>query len=155
MSDTIRQYCNANPVQRHHQKAGEKVAVARPPISAGWAWNPDEKTKAALARGSRKIRKAKLAALNPQDEETPMATKKATSKKRTTKKTARKVEKKTTDKSNGLMPLKKLCATLKIDTRLARRKLRANTAMAKIHAAKGRWEFTAAQAKKAKAVLSA
>ena len=41
------------------------------------------------------------------------------------------------------------------DPKMARRALRADKGMAKIHAAKGRWEFTVAQAKKAQAFLSA
>lgn len=149
---TIGDYCRAHPVGRHHQKAGEKTAVKRNPMSAGWAWNPDEETERALKRGARKIRKAKAAQL----EDAKMATKKASSKK-TSKKVAKKVTKKTATKSN-LIPLKKVCQKVKgtnKDPKMARRALRADKAMSKIHAAKGRWEFTAAQAKKAQAFLSA
>lgn len=155
MARTIRNYCNAHPVQRHHQKAGEKVAVSSPPLSVGWAWNPDEKTRKQIAAGNRRYRKAVLASKERELEETQMATSKSkTGKKASTKKTAKKVAKKV-EKRSGLTPLKALCKTLRIDPRLARRVLRADKAMVKVHEAKGRWEFTEAQAKKAKAVLTA
>lgn len=152
---TIGQYCAANPVERHHQKAGEKTAVKRDPMSTGWAWKPDRKTELALKRGARKIRKAKAAEL----EEAKMATKKAGSKKKatrkkaSTRKTAKKVSaKKVTKKTGNRIPLKKLCQELKIDPKMARRKLRAAGLAG--HDPKARWDFTAAQAKKAKEVLS-
>jgi len=150
MTRTIRQYCNANPAPKHHQKAGEKVAISSPPLSAGWAWNPDKETTRALSRGTRKIRKAKLAAQNPEMEDSKMATKKAKGKKSTKKTTAKKVAKKTT---SNLTPLKKICQDLKIDPKLARRKLRA--ANLKGHDTQSRWEFTQAQVKKAKEILAA
>ena len=74
---TIGEYCTANPVARHHQKAGEKVATSSPPVSAGWGWNPDETTRKALARGQRKFRKFKA----EQQKEVKMATTKQVSKK--------------------------------------------------------------------------
>ena len=51
------------------------------------------------------------------------------------------------------MPLKKICQKLKLDPKMARRKLRAEGI--KGHSAKARWEFTAVQAKKVTAILSA
>ena len=149
---TIGDYCRAHPVGRHHQKAGEKTATKRDPMSAGWAWNPDDETRKAIARGNRRLRKAKAAQL----EGAKMATKKASSKKGS-RKAAKKVTKKVAAKSN-LIPLKKVCQKVKgtnKDPKMARRALRADKTMSKIHAAKGRWEFTAAQAKKAQAFLSA
>lgn len=87
-----------------------------------------------------------------------MATKKAQSKKRPTRKsTAKKVSKKTTakkvtKKTGNRVPLKKVCQKLKIDPKMARRKLRA--AGFSGHDPKSRWEFTPAQAKKAEALLA-
>ncbi len=153
MARTIQQYLTKNPLARKRHM--QKTATAEKIVNVGWAWNPDEETKRALARGNRKIRKAKLDSQTQNEEETQMSTSKATKKvtKKVTKKTtAKKVGKK---KASNLVPLKKLCSVLKIDTKLARRKLRADKAMAKIHATKGRWEFTDAQAKQARKVLAA
>jgi len=162
MPKSIRQYCSSNPVERHHQKAGEKVATrSSNPMSAGWAWNPDEETTRQIAASQRKMRKLKKAKLEMEGD-TPMATKKAAAKKTTTKKTtAKKTTKKTTakkvasKKTSNLIPLKKICQELKLDPKMARRTLRDSKPMMKIHDAKGRWEFTEAQAKKVKEVLSA
>jgi hypothetical protein len=132
--------------------------MKRNPISAGWAWKPDATTEAALRRGASKLRRAKA----HNNEEAKMATKKATAKKTSTRKTsAKKVSKKGTAKkvtakkaTNGnRIPLKKICQELKIDPKLARRKLRSADLAG--HDAKARWDFTPAQAKKAKEVLSA
>ena len=78
-------------------------------------------------------------------------TKKKAAKKVTRKTTAKKVAKKTT--TSNRIPLKRICQELKIDDRMARRKLRA--ANLKGHDPKARWEFTEAQAKKAKELLAA
>jgi hypothetical protein len=157
---TISDYCASNPVPQSHQKAGEKTAMKRDPMSAGWAWNPPEDVERALKRGARKIRKAKAAEL----EEAKMATNKSASKKKVTKKAkakkastrkapAKKVAKKVAKKTTGnRIPLKKLCQELKLDPKMARRKLRA--AGLSGHDPKARWDFTAAQATKAKAILS-
>lgn len=51
------------------------------------------------------------------------------------------------------IPLKAICAKLKIEPRLARRKLRA--AELSFHGKRERWNFTAAQAAKATEILSA
>lgn len=155
MARTLKNYLASHPAPKRHQKAGEKTAVRRNPMSAGWAWKPDGKTKRALARGNRKMAAARRAALNPETEDSTVATKKAskkrTTKKASTKKGARRVAKKVT-KTNRV-PLKKICQDLKIDPKLARRKLRA--ADLKGHDPKSRWEFTPAQAKKAKEILAA
>ena len=144
MARTIKHYLKSHLAPK--RKPGPRVATAEKIVSVGWAWNPDDETRKAIARGNRKVKQAKAKAT----EDSKMATRKSKgSKKRTAKKVASK-------KSNGTaMPLKKLCQQLKLDPKMARRKLRADTAMAKIHQSKGRWEFTTAQAKKAKAVLSA
>ena len=81
-----------------------------------------------------------------------MATKKAKGKKSTKKVTAKKVTAKKVTASN-LTPLKKICQKLKLDPKMARRKLRAEGV--KGHDAKARWEFTAVQPKKVTAILSA
>jgi len=148
---TIHEYCATNPAPTRHRKAGEKTAVRRNPLSAGWAWKPDDKTAKALKRGTRKIRKAKDAEHQRIMEEAKMATAKRKSSKKVSKKTSAK--KVTRKKANGLIPLKKICQQLKLDPKMARRKLRAEGV--KGHSAKSRWEFTAAQAKRAKAVLQA
>jgi hypothetical protein len=161
MADNIRDYCNSHPVQRHHQKAGEKTAIKRNPMSAGWAWNPDEETKKALSRGNRKIAKLKRQQRNDEMESTKMATKKAkgkTTRKTSTKKVAKKVSKKVakkvaTKKASNRIPLKRLCSKLNLDPKMARRTLRA--AGMSGHDPKARWEFTEAQAKKAEALLKA
>jgi len=159
MARTLKHYLASHPAPNRHQKAGEKTAVKRDPMSTGWAWKPDEKTQQALARGARKIRKAKLAALNPEMEDSKMATKKAnakTSKKRSSKKVSKKrASKKVTAKkvTGNRVPLKKICQKLKIDPKMARRKLRA--ADLKGHDSQSRWEFTPAQAKKAEEILRA
>lgn len=161
MADNIRDYCNSHPVPKHHQKAGEKTAIKRDPMSAGWAWNPDEATRKALARGNRKIAKAKRQKLNDEMESTKMATKKAkgkTTRKTSTKKVAKKVSKKVakkvaTKKASNRIPLKRLCSKLNLDPKMARRTLRA-AGMAG-HDPKARWEFTETQAKKAEALLKA
>lgn len=150
---TIREYCASNPAPTHHQKAGEKTAVKRNPLSGGWAWKPDDSTRKALKRGTRKFKKAKDAEHQRIMEEAKMATaksKRKTSKKRGAKKVSKKVAAK---KANGAIPLKKICQQLKLDPKMARRKLRA--AGLRGHDPKARWEFTPAQAKKAKAVLQA
>jgi len=162
MPNDIRNYCASHPVPKSHQKAGEKTAMKRDPMSAGWAWKPDAATKRALSRGNRKMAKARRASLDEM-ESTTMATKKATSKKRPTRKArktttkkrpAKKVAKKVaTKKASNRIPLKKLCSKLDIDPKMARRKLRAAGLAG--HDPKSRWEFTATQAKKAEAVLSA
>jgi hypothetical protein len=154
MARTIRQYCNSNPAPVHHQKAGEKVACSAPPLSAGWAWNPDEETRKAIARGNRLFRKAKKAKDEAKLEEAKMATNK-TSKKKVSKKVAKKkVVKKVVKKTTGnTVSLKAICTELKVDPKVARRKLRA--AGLKGHDAKSRWEFTQAQAKKARELLAA
>ncbi len=79
-----------------------------------------------------------------------MATKKAKGKKSTKKTSAKKVTKKT---ASNLVPLKKICQELEIDPRMARRKLRAADLAG--HDSSSRWEFTPAQAKKAKEILAA
>lgn len=161
MANDIRKYCASHPVPTSHQKAGEKTAVKRNPMSAGWAWKPDEQTRRAIARGNRKKAKAQRESLNPETENSKMATKKAASKKKATRKTTRKTTarkkgtaKKVTKKAtNNRIPLKRICADLDIDPKMARRKLRA--AELSGHDPKSRWEFTPAQAKKAREVLSA
>lgn len=162
MADGIRRYCNNNPVQRKHQKAGEKVAVSSPPLSTGWAWNPTKEDQQQINRGNRRFRKAKkLKEMkdNPETEDSVMATKKAkgtkaSKKKVSKKKSAKKVSaKKVSKKTSNLVPLKKICQELKIDPKMARRKLRA--ADLKGHDSSSRWEFTQAQAKKAKEILAA
>jgi hypothetical protein len=55
--------------------------------------------------------------------------------------------------SGDRIPLKSLCAKLKIEPRLARRKLRA--AELSFHDKRDRWNFTAAQAAKATEILRA
>ncbi len=150
MARTIRQYTKAHPVQRHHQKAGEKVATRSPnPMSAGWAWNPDKITQRQISASARKMRQLKKAKLESEMGDAEMATKKSKTSKKTT---AKKVAKKTT---SNLIPLKKICQDLKLDPKMARRTLRSSKPMMKIHDAKGRWEFTDAQAKKVRAVLKA
>jgi hypothetical protein len=149
---TIHEYCSANPAPTRHRKAGEKTAVRRNPLSGGWAWKPDENTAKALKRGTRKIRKAKEAEHQRIMEKAKMATtsKRKSSKKVSKKTTAKKVA---TKSANGLIPLKKICQQLKLDPKMARRKLRDEGV--KGHDAKSRWQFTAAQAKRVKAVLQA
>lgn len=148
---TISEYCSANPAPTRHRKAGEKTAVRRNPLSGGWAWKPDEKTAKALKRGTRKIRKAKEAEHQRIMEKAKMAT---TSKRKSSKKVSKKTSaKKVAAKANGMIPLKRICQQLKLDPKMARRKLRAEGV--KGHDSKSRWEFTAAQAKRAKAVLQA
>lgn len=160
MADGIRKYCNSHPVQRHHQKAGEKTAIKRDPMSTGWAWNPDEETRKAISRGNRKIAKLKRQKLNDEMESTKMATKKAKGKttRKSTKKvaakkgTAKKVTKKVAKKTaTNRIPLKRLCSKLNLDPKMARRTLRAAGLAG--HDPKARWEFTEAQAKKAEALL--
>lgn len=161
MARTLKSYLASHPAPNRHQKAGEKTAVKRNPMSAGWAWKPDAATKRALSRGSRKIAKAKRAALNPEEMENEMATSKKASakKKRTSKKKVRRVSKKKTAKkvakktTGNRIPLKKICQELKIEPKMARRKLRAANLSG--HDSQSRWEFTAAQAKKAKEILAA
>lgn len=149
MARTIKHYLKSHPAPK--RKLGARTATAGKHVSVGWAWQPDDETRKALARGTRKKKLAAERRHQSKLEQSKMATSKRKAKKTTAKKvTAKKVE-----KANGLMPLKKICQQLKIDPKMARRTLRADKAMAKIHAAKGRWEFTAAQAKKAKAVLQA
>jgi hypothetical protein len=78
------------------------------------------------------------------------AAKKAPAKKVAKAKSTAKLVKKT-DASGT--PLKVICAKLKIEPRLARRKLRA--ADLAFHGKRERWVFTAAQAAKATEILSA
>ena len=140
---TLSEYIAGTPQARHHQKAGEKVAMKRNPMSAGWAWNPDDVTRKAIARGNRKLRKAKAEAANMEDAK--MATNKAKGKKASKKRTAKKVSKKVAAKSN-LIPLKKVCQAAKVDPKMARRTLRASTKWMKVHTSRGRCEFSKAQA---------
>jgi len=67
-------------------------------------------------------------------------------------KPAVKVATKTTRTGDGT-PLKSICSQLKIEPRLARRKLRA--ANLAFHGAKERWSFTDAQTAKVKEILRA
>ena len=162
---SIADYCSANPIPTHHQKAGEKVASRQGVLSVGWAWKPDAETKRALSRSSRKWRKIKAAKLNDENGVREMATSKSKSTKKTaTKKVSKKVAKKVVSKKgaakkvavkkeSNLLPLKKICQELKIDPKMARRKLRAEGV--KSHDQKARWEFTVAQAKKIKEILAA
>ncbi|HUW45942.1 MAG TPA: hypothetical protein VMW50_09135 [Dehalococcoidia bacterium] len=161
---SIADYCSANPIPTHHQKAGEKVASRQGVLSVGWAWKPDAETKRALSRSARKFRKAKAAKLNEENGVREMATNKSVSKKTATKKVSKKVAKKVVSKKgaakkvavkkeSNLLPLKKICQELKIDPKMARRKLRAEGV--KSHDQKARWEFTVAQAKKIKEILAA
>lgn len=153
MARTLKNYLASHPAPKA-KRSGGKTAVKRNPLSTGWAWKPDAQTELALARGRRKMKRA-APRNQPEKEIAKMATRKG-SKKRTSTKKARKVTKKAAGKkANGLIPLKTLLGTKYTPekAKLARRKLRADTAMAKIHSTKGRWEFTKAQATKAKAVL--
>lgn len=56
-------------------------------------------------------------------------------------------------KADGTISLKEICGKLEIDPRAARRKLRKSKL--DFHGTKGRWEFTAAQAKQVTELLSA
>ena len=70
------------------------------------------------------------------------------------KKTAKKVAKKVTKAAtNGRVPLKRICQELKMEPRLARRKLR--NAEVSFHEEGGRWDFTPKQAKSVKEILAA
>jgi len=150
---TLSQYISDTKPSPRHQKAGEKVATRQNPMSAGWAWNPDEETQKAIARGNRRYRKAKAR----QQEDAKMATKKAKgrkSSKKVSKKTgAKKVAAKKT--ASNLIPLKKVCQAAKLDPKMARRTLRASTKWMKVHTSRGRWEFTKAQATAVQKFLAA
>ncbi len=149
MARTLKHYLRKNPAPQHHQKAGEKVATRSPnPMSAGWAWNPDKTTQRQISQSNRKMRLLKKAKLEEKMGDADMATKKSKAAKKTT-------TKKVVKTTSNLIPLKKICQELKLDPKMARRTLRGSKPMMKIHDAKGRWEFTEAQAKKVRAVLKA
>lgn len=61
--------------------------------------------------------------------------------------------KKATGKRSNVLSLKDLLRKSDMDPKIARRKLRKDKGMAKVHALKGRWEFTTPQAKTARKVL--
>lgn len=129
--------------------------MTRHVLSAGWAWNPDKATIAAIGRGKRKV---KAFESKRHEEIMTMATSKAASTKKTARKTTakkgkgKKVAKKVAAKKtgNGHISLKELLGK-KMDPKIARRKLRAEGFGG--HSTKARWEFTPAQAKKAREIL--
>jgi hypothetical protein len=124
--------------------------------SLSWSWRPDLATEKALKRGTAKVRGLPIGAGIPhyggiitKPGEQPkrrriMATKtKTASKKRTVATTA--------ENGSSGVPLKKICADLGIEPRLARRKLRA--ADLDFHGSRERWTFSKAQVPKVKEVL--
>ena len=159
---SIHEYCSANPAPVRHRTAGDATAMKRNPLSAGWAWKPDAATRKALARGTRKMKGNSTST----EGEAKMATSKKTAKKTSAKKVSKKAAakkapaKKASKKkapakaaANGT-PLKKICQELKIDPKLARRKLRNSDVFAG-REGKERWTFSTAQAEKARQVLTA
>lgn len=128
--------------------------------SLGWAWRPTFGVTSALKRGSEKIRIGEvrehhriMGTTMPEEEDTKMAKKISTKKTPVSKKktTVKKADTAKTD--DGRIPLKRICGELKIEPRLARRKLR--NAEFSFHDSRDRWAFTAAQAEKVKEVLRA
>lgn len=140
----IRKYCLRNPVPK--EKAGPRTAVRRNPLSAGWAWSPDDSTTQAISRGQRKVARAKRRLLQSNNEDITMAT---ATKKTVTKKTVAK-------KSPAKKAAAKKSQTLKqilpdgYDPRKARRILRKSDLAKEMGE---RWEFTPAQRDKALELL--
>jgi hypothetical protein len=99
--------------------------------SLSWSWKPDSNTVLRIRDGNRKMRRPEVPPNRIKEIEMAEA-----NSSNAPKKVAKKVSIKSTD---GLVPLKKICADLKIDPRMARRKLRS----AKItgHDARDRWNF--------------
>lgn len=71
--------------------------------------------------------------------------------KRAPRKTGKAKGKKTAKRTDGLIPLKSICSALKVEPKLARRKLRA--AKLAFHTLTERWLMTEAQAAKARAII--
>lgn len=125
-----------------------------------WAWRPDPETSGALKRGAKKIRDAwtekgeVLGSDRPHFggliESTQPAEKATRRRKMATKNTTN--AKTTSTKSETRVPLKRICADLKMEPRLARRKLR--NADLSFHDSRDRWSFTKAQVPKVKAILA-
>ena len=109
---------------------------------AGWAWQPDDLTVRAIARGNRKLARHKRKFDNEVNH---------TMAQRKTK--AKSAPKKAPRKTTGakVISLKELLRDSDIDPKVARRKLR--SAKLSGHDPKARWEFTTAQAKKAREAL--
>lgn len=107
---------------------------------AGWAWQPDEATQRAIARGNRTVARHKR---KFDKEVNTMATRKKTTK--------RKVAAAPKRAGAKVIPLKELIRNSDLDPKIARRRLRAADIQG--HDPKARWEFTPSQAKKAKEAL--
>lgn len=146
--------------------------------SLQWAYRPDEETRSALARGRDKFKEhPELGSDRPHEGglmAKALAAEKAPVHKPRRKKMAKKVklkelaerskkkarfdteDVKTPEKKGKLIPLKQICADLDIDPKATRVKLRRLIAKGEIdfHDTSARWEFTPAQAKEIRSVLS-
>lgn len=150
---SITDYCKENPVPK--EKRGPATAIKRNPMSAGWAWSPDEDTTKAIAKGSRKAAKARRNSETEKGNTDMTTASKKTAARKPAKKTAAKkapAKKASTAKkvvATNKKTLKQILPTGYSD-RKARRILRKSSLA---HELKGRWEFTAKQAKDALELL--